>query len=331
MNLIDRYLYAVTQRLPEDIRKDVSRELKANIEDMLPENPTETDVRKVLEKLGNPINLAEEYSPNKRYLIGPTLYDSYFSVLKLVTGIVITILSSITMLKWIFNPPVDSNLTNMIIEFFTDMLVTVIQGVMQGALWVTLSFAVLERSGINEGKIPFIKKKWSLEDLETIPLSDKRKISRGETLFSMFCTVLFTSLVYFNPQLIALYVKGANGVIEVIPLFSAERLQSYIFVIILFAVIQLIIFIWKFISMQWSFPLAMINAIHNIALTILVWVVISDKYLFNQNFFLAIADYSNIPITKVTPIWSNNLWIFGACFAVISIWDAVAAFIKSKK
>lgn len=331
MNLIDRYLYAVTQSLPEDIREDVSRELQANIEDMLPENPTETDVRKVLERLGNPINLAEEYSPNKRYLIGPALYDSYFSVLKLVTGIVIAILSSITMLKWIFNPTIDSNLTNMIINFFAEMLATVIQGVIQGALWVTLSFAVLERTGINEGKIPFIKKKWSLEDLETIPLSDKRKISRGETLFSMFCTVLFTSLVYFNPQLIALYVKGANGVIQVTPLFSIERLQSYIFVIVLFSVIQLSIFIWKFISMQWSFPLAMVNAIHNIALTILVWVVISDKYLFNQDFILKIADYTNVPLTKITSIWSNSLWIFGACFAVISIWDAVAAFIKCRK
>lgn len=35
MNLIDRYVYAVTERLPEDIRDDVSRELRANIEDML--------------------------------------------------------------------------------------------------------------------------------------------------------------------------------------------------------------------------------------------------------------------------------------------------------
>lgn len=34
MEMIDRYVQAVTERLPEDTREDVARELHANIEDM---------------------------------------------------------------------------------------------------------------------------------------------------------------------------------------------------------------------------------------------------------------------------------------------------------
>ena len=38
MKLIDRYIYAVTSYLPEEAREDVGKELKSNIEEMLPDN-----------------------------------------------------------------------------------------------------------------------------------------------------------------------------------------------------------------------------------------------------------------------------------------------------
>jgi hypothetical protein len=332
MKLIDRYVYAVTERLPEDIREDVSRELHANIEDMLPENPTESQVREVLEKLGNPMKLADEYSPNKKYLIGPGLYGSYFSVLKLVMGIVASVLVGITLLEWAFDPPVSGKLTEMSIQFFVNMVVTVIQGVLQSSLWVTVVFAVLERSGVNEGKIPFVKKKWSLDDLPSIPVSSKRKISRVETVFSMFCTVLFTALIYFQPQLIAIYIKGANGITEITPLFMIERLHSYIIIIFIIAIIQLGIFIWKFISMHWSIPLAVANAALNTVLCIFLIVMLSDNSLFNHEFLSKISQYIKVPLSQITSIWfRNSIWISAAVFIVISLWDSIDAFIKCKK
>lgn len=41
-NLIERYVYDVTRRLPEKDRDEVSSELKSNIYDMLPENAGKT-------------------------------------------------------------------------------------------------------------------------------------------------------------------------------------------------------------------------------------------------------------------------------------------------
>ncbi|NLZ83527.1 MAG: hypothetical protein GX915_07675 [Clostridiales bacterium] len=91
MKLIDRYIYAVTGYLPEETREDVGRELQSNIKEMLPDNPSEDQVYKVLVDLGNPWELASEYNSKKRYLIGPIYYHNYISVLKLVIGICIAV------------------------------------------------------------------------------------------------------------------------------------------------------------------------------------------------------------------------------------------------
>jgi hypothetical protein len=332
MEMIDRYVYAVTEHLPQDTREDVSLELRANIEDMLPEDPTESDVRAVLEKLGNPAKLSNEYSQQKRYLIGPSMYDSYFSVLKLVIGIVAIVFTSLTLLDWVLTPPMYGNFAKMSTRFFIDILVAPIQGVLQGFLWVTLTFVVLERSGINEGKMPFVKKKWTPDDLPVIPVSKGRKISRGETIFSMFCTVFFTALLYFNPQLIGVYTKGHSGLTLLEPIFVVERLQSYMIIILIFAIIQLCIFIWKFIAMQWNYPLAIANASHNVALSILVCVMVSDTSLFNSELLLRISSFTETHLTEITSTWfRNSLWISVAVFVAISLWDSIMGFVKCKK
>ncbi|TDL75899.1 hypothetical protein [Peribacillus frigoritolerans] len=48
MNLIHLYINEVTRRLPAE---DIALELRSNIEDMLPEDYSEEDVKKVLQPL----------------------------------------------------------------------------------------------------------------------------------------------------------------------------------------------------------------------------------------------------------------------------------------
>jgi hypothetical protein len=263
---------------------------------MLPELPTEKDVYEVLEKLGDPRALADEYNEKKRYLIGPGLYDSYISVLKLVVCIVTIVFACITFLKWVVNPQASGEFSRTSIRFFLEIMFTPVQGILQGFLWVTVVFAILERTGVNEGKIPFVKKKWSPEDLKDIPVSKKRRISRIETVFSLFFTVFFTALV-FQSELIGLYTKDNNGLILVSPLFVSERLQFYIHIILIFAIIQLSMSIWKFISRKWTLPLAITNAIHNTALSVFVYVLLSDNSLFNPKLLSIFADATKTSLT----------------------------------
>lgn len=94
MNWMDRYLYAVTRRLPKNMRDDIERELRSNLMDALDERldgrePTEQDILDLLDAFGDPEKVAAEYMPENRYLIGPELIDLYWMIIKIVGAVVI--------------------------------------------------------------------------------------------------------------------------------------------------------------------------------------------------------------------------------------------------
>lgn len=329
MNLIDRYVYAVTKHFQKDTREDVGKELRANIEDMLPENYTEKDVYQVLEELGSPRKLANEYNPQKRYLIGPAYYDDYLSILKLVVGICVSVLVGISIIGFAIEPPADGYTNSNLIILITDLISAVFDGAIQGALWVTIIFVILERSGAESGQIPFSSKLWTPDDLPEYPVNDKKKISRGETMFSMVLTVLFTAVIYIKPQLIALYIKDDNGVLNATPMFNVEGLQSYLPIFFGFLIIQFAIFIWKYITGSWNLPLAIVNTIYNVAFCVLIIVMLSDHALLNTEYFSKIAEYTNGTPLEISAWMDTSKMVFGVVLIVINIWDSVSSIIKS--
>jgi len=330
MKLAERYVYAVTQHLPENIREEVSRELHAHIHDMLPVAPTETDIRAVLEKLGNPAILANEYSPVKKYLIGPTLYDKYFTVLKLVMGIVALVFASITLFAEIFTPSLEGGISGMSFSIIADMFNSVIEGLLQAFLWVTLVFFILERNGVNDGKRSFRKQQWSPDDLPALPVPAQKRISRGETVFSMVVLIFFTALLTLQPELIGVYWKSESGFSHV-SLLVIEQLRTYIFVILLLAAFHFGILVWKMIVGHWNLLLAWVNAIGNLASSVLVAVMLSDKDLFNPVVFMKTANVLNIPLSKIMAGWSWSVSISIVVFILISVGDGIKGFMKSKK
>lgn len=331
MNFIDRYIYAVTEKLPEDSREDVGRELRANIEDMLPNDANDIDIRKVLETLGNPTKLADEYRQTKRYLIGPRLYDNYISVLKLVVSIVAIVFSLITLISTMFNDTIDGGFINLTIEIVTNVISGVIQGGIQAFIWVTLVFAIIERTDTSHGNSPFSNKKWSVDDLPWETIQNKRKISRIETGFGMFFTILFTSLIYFYPQFIGIYEVGDNGSVAITPLLVDKLLHSYMWIIILLFVVSFCILISKFVYGYWNVSIATACTILNIAVCILVFTMVNDKDLLNQEFISRLADLTKIPFSKIVEVSALVKRIVIVSFIAISFWDSISGFLKCKR
>jgi len=329
MNLIDRYVHAVAKYLPSDIRFDVLEELRANIEDMLPENYAEKDVYNVLEELGSPLKLANEYNPKKRYLIGPGYFDNYLAILKMVVGICIAVSIGIPIITFIVNPP-EMDLIDKVVKLFTNVITTALAGAVQGAFWVTLTFIILERSGIESGHLPFYDEKWTPDLLPEIPMNDSMKISRVETIFSMIFTIIFTALLYLNPQLIAIYIKGENGAMNTTPLFNVNRLKVYMIFIFALAVFQLCIFVWKHITKRWNMPLIIFNAINNVLLCILVVVMIRDSALINTEFVPTIADLTNGSIKTITMWFDIGKRTFTGLFIAICAWDSIVTLYKCR-
>ncbi len=332
-NLIERYLNAVAEHLPEDTREDVKKELRANIEDMLPENSTEEDVRRVLEQLGNPVGLAEEYRQTKRYLIGPSLYDSYISILKLVIGIAVIVFSFIWVIgntaKPAFDiakPPVD-----FITNFISGIISAAFNGLLQAFLWVTVVFVVLERVGLREGQLPFGKKVWSVDDLPEVTLNDKGRISRGETVVGLIFSVAFTALLVFQPQTFAWYGKTSSGMMLVTPLFDIERLRPFIFFIVVLAILQFVTCIYKFIVMRWNLPLAIANTANNIASSILVFIMFNGGNIINPDFLARFAGVVGQPATGFTVSSHTFFSVFVTLCIVGCAIDSISGFVKSRR
>ena len=80
--LIERYIYQVTRRLPKDQRDDVALELGEMIGDMIEGKGSTAE--KVLTELGDPARLAEQYQDVTHCLIGPEYYDTYLWFVKVV-------------------------------------------------------------------------------------------------------------------------------------------------------------------------------------------------------------------------------------------------------
>ena len=153
-------------------------------------------------------------------------------MLKLVISIVVAVVSVVTVLIWFIDSPSNWYETSNMIKLFEELLSSVISGGLQAALWVTVSFIVVERSGVESGNIPFIKKKWTPDDLPKTTSDENLKISRGESIFSIVMTILFTAIFYLRPQLLA--CRGENDTMEMTSLFNINQLSIYTNIIIVF-------------------------------------------------------------------------------------------------
>lgn len=65
--LVNRYIYEVTKRVPKAQREEIELELKELIDDML-EGLT---LEQVFAKLGDPAVFAKKYREDKNYMISP--------------------------------------------------------------------------------------------------------------------------------------------------------------------------------------------------------------------------------------------------------------------
>jgi presenilin-like A22 family membrane protease len=84
--------------------------------------------------------------------------------------------------------------------------------------------------------------------------------------------------------------------------------------------------------MKWDLPLAIANALDNVAVCILLFVMIGDTSLINYNFITKLADLINIPLTKINSIWgiSGGIPVVVIVIVIICLWDSISGFIKCK-
>ena len=327
MEMIDRYVQAVTQRLPEDTREDVARELRANIEDMLPDHASQEDIRAALEKLGNPAVLANEYRQGKRYLIGPAMFGTYLSVLKLVIGIAAAAFGFLGLIGAISEPGAPIAIADMI----ADTLSGAFEGAVAAFMWVTLVFALLEWAGVQEGNLPFKKKKWTVDDLPPAVLRPGGRISRAEAVVSLIFNIIFISIFLFRPELFGWYESSGDGLRLAVPVFDPVRLRAYIPGVVILAAIQFGLSVYKFIARRWTLPLAAVNKLNNLGIALLGCLMAGDRSLFSEGLLPHIAGVFDLPAGTLETFWGRGLLVFIIVFVILCGVDSIAGFVKCRE
>ncbi len=154
MSLIELYIQEVIRRLPEKQREDIAMELHSTIEDMLPDDYSEEEVKAVLSELGNPAVLASGYLDRPMHLIGLRYFDVYMNLLKMILPIALAISFITLLVENLVSYSWEKGVINLIHLIIADGIENIIGTGMQVFFWLTIVFAILERTDRTKNQHP---------------------------------------------------------------------------------------------------------------------------------------------------------------------------------
>lgn len=326
MNLIEVYIQEVTRRLPEKNREDISLELRSTIEDMLPDDYSENDVKNVLEKLGSPVSLASGYLDRPMHLIGPRYFDIYVTMLKMILPIAIIVSVISIIAEYFIGYDGKEAVVNVVLDVFAFGIWRSIEVGIHVFFWLTLVIAIAERvdKGSNQQPLTTSLKKWTPDDLKNIPYIPKKKaISKIEVFGSLMWTAIWATVYFYADRLVGIYENNGDGLEFVAPTFNQEVLLQYWPIVIIMVGLEIALALYKLVQGQWTKRMSIYNTILQLVATIGFIVIIINPNLFTEDFNVYTAELFNITTQQL------NAWIVGGGIfififilsAAISVYD----------
>lgn len=308
MNLIEVYIQEVIRRLPEKNREDIALELRSTIEDMLPDDYREEDIKSVLEKLGSPATLASGYRDRPMHLIGPRYFDVYVSLLKMILPIA-TVISLISVIaEYVIDYNGQEAVINVALDIIGFGIWRMIEVGIQTFFWLTLVFAIIERTDKENDNLPLTAslKKWTPDDLKNIAYIPKNKtISKLEVFGDLMWTAIWATFYFYANQLAGVYKSVGDRLEFVIPAFNQEVLLRYWPIVVIVIGFEIALALYKLIKGQWTKRMAICNTGLQIIVSIVFIVILIDPNLMSQEFITY--------MTELFTITSNQFktWIVG--------------------
>lgn len=212
MKLIDRYVTEVGRRLPlVRGRSDIEKELRSTLEDMLEDRARKAGLpadelmeMELLREYGSPEKVASTYNPNP-YLIGPRIFPFYLMVVKIVVGVVASVLLVLTGIQIFTHSPMTAS------QFLSALgggFSGIISALISAFGTVTLVFVILERAIPAREFQTSDEKDWDPASLMKEPEQDEVKV--WEPITAIVFTAIVLSLFNFNPQLIGIYYPSGD-------------------------------------------------------------------------------------------------------------------------
>jgi hypothetical protein len=326
--LIDRYIYNVVKRLPENTREEVKKELRANIEDMLPEKANDEEIKKVLITLGDPRLLATQYRGKQRFLISPEWMDDYLSVLKVVMIVYCSIALVFGLIDGI-QENLDTNVFGAITSIASYAISDLITHAFQAFGIVTLVFVGIETyNGKNK------KKPWDPATLPDVPKENSVKISRSGSIVGLIASAIFVAIFIYlimTNQFVIAWTSNGQTWRTSSPLFDAGVAASFIPVFCLSIGLSILEGIVKIYHGHWNLPVVIVHTIGQIVSVLAFVFFVSQSGLFNLDFFTEITDViGGDPVNMMTKIQQVLIGVSSFVGFVTAI-DIIFSWIKTLK
>jgi uncharacterized membrane protein len=312
--LTDRYLDVVAHEVPHDRREQVIAQLRASVE---------TDVtsraaagahlhdaeREALEALGDPRRVADE-AAGPRWLVGPRVYPDYLRVLRLVALIALPIVAAAVAIASGLegqNP----------LQVVGSSLAAVLNAAVMIGFWVTLVFAVLDRSS---APLPFDREGWTVADL---PAPARQRVTLGETVTGVVFSVLLIAVVMWPWQ----YVPTVGA--APVPVLAEDLRPGVTTLLVAVLVAGIALDIVLYLRGHWTITLAALTTVLDVVFAGVVIAVVAAGRLFDPAFTDAVAAgplFDAAQAEQVVAAMGTGLaWTVGLICAA----DAVTGWVKA--
>ncbi|MFV0561338.1 MAG: hypothetical protein ACK5NA_11655 [Enterococcus sp.] len=329
-NLVERYLQIVSSYLPKEKQAAVTTEIHDKIMKQLSEQPTDEEIKFVLESFGDPKKLAQNYHPRQNYLISPAVYDSYIQTLKWVVPIVIIGLGA---LVWIVNTV---NLVNRQVVDYLEYIYAFFEGVssgievgIQAAFWITLVFALADRFGATIEK----EEPWTVDQLPK-----KQVRAKGLALSDSIAEIIFSTLFTFLIIFALLGGKFPPLVLHaerffVVDMFSSSFLAVCIPILLFLWVMTLISCIVKIRVKKWSWPVCLVVVLNNLLSIGLLIYLVTRPAIFTKEFlqFLDENIQTRQLVEIVQPGWNSIVIVTVGIIIVTGIIESILAIYRTAR
>jgi hypothetical protein len=272
-SLTDRYLDVVAHEVPHDRREDVLARLRATVETEVSArtttgtSPLDAE-RQALETLGDPRRVADE-AAGPRWLVGPRVYSDYLRVLRLVATIVLPIVAAAAAISSGLGGQDPGEVVVSALDAALDSAVMV-------AFWVTLVFAVLDRTG---AQLHPRDEHWSVSDL---PAPARGRVSPGETISGVVMSVLLIGVLLWPWQ----YVQTAGA--PSVPVLATDLRPGVVTVLVAVLVAGIALDVVLLLVGRWTLLLAAVNTVLDLVFAGVVVAVVAADRLFDPAFTAAL-------------------------------------------
>lgn len=309
-SLTDRYLAATLRAVPQQRRAELADELRASIEDMIEDRTAGGQdrgaaEREVLTELGNPEQLAARYTDRRLQLIGPRYFLVWWRVLR-------TLLTFIPAIVGVVTGVVKATVGGEPGAAIGAGVASGLQTAVQIAFWVTLCFAVLERTNTSLN-LP----EWTVDQLPEE--TRERQITLVDSCASivfLLVAVAFLPWQHFQPWL--------SGDGSRLPMIDPALWSFWLPALIVVLVASMGLEIAKYRAGRWTLPLVAANAVLNLAFAApLVWLLLTDRLLNPALIerFAWLREGGAEDVAQVAVVVT----------AVVVVWDVIDSAVKARK